>query len=211
MIMIICATGRSVNKMDWPALTKYKTLGVNQFFRKEIPTDYYYIYDKMCIHREHPNFTSVMGKWPDTIFYIDKQVPLDQKANHNPNIVRTTSQSVLKEDIGDYSKWAKNLDEPLYINKSTVTGAINIAHILGATEIYVAGLDGNGGYFYPHKHNRYRNRLHDSLNHYPEYGTLTKSIKQIIKWLQDKNVGIYNMNAKSFFVVHGVMTFKMPG
>jgi len=211
MIFIICATGSSVNGLDWEKLTQYKTIGFNQFFRKGIPTDYYYIYDKMCILRENPNFTTVLNEWPDTTFFIDKRVPLPDKFRKNTNIVRTTSSSVTKEEIARFDKhWAKTIDDELYINKSSVTAAINLAHIFGASDIYIAGLDGYGGYFYPHKKNRYETRLHDSLIHYPKYGTLAKSLKHIIEHLKDNHINVYSLNPKSFFVQKNIMKFKVP-
>jgi len=212
MIFIICATGPSVDNMDWDKLKEYKKLGINQFFRKGIVTDYYYIYDKMCLYRENPNFTSVLNEWPQTTFYIDQRIDLPTQFRHNTNIVRTKSRVMLKEEINNFDHWARALDQPFYMNRSTVTGAINIAHILGATTIYIAGLDGKGGYFYPHKKNMpvFKKRLHDSLVHYPKFGTLNKSLGCIIRWLKKNGVDVYNMNPKSFYVERDLMEYKEP-
>lgn len=206
--MIVCATGASINDLDWAHLRQFPKIGINQFFRKGIPTEYYYIYDKMCLIRENPNFTSALNKWPDTTFYIDKSIQLPKQFRKNTNIIRTTAHSVEIAERDDPELWAQSLEDPLYIGKSTITGAINLADILGATEIYIAGMDGRGGYFYPHKKNRIKHRLHDSLIHYQKYGTITPVLKNIKKWLEAKNKKMYSLSPKTFFTERKILEYK---
>lgn len=210
MTFIVCATGPSVNNLNWDQLIKYKTIGVNQFFRKNIPTDYYYIYDKMCIIREDPNFTTVIDKWPSTTFYIDKRVPMPAHFRKNTNIVKVTSKSIKREEINNMNLWANSIEDTIYMHKSSVIGAINIAYILKATKIYIAGMDGYGGYFYPHSKNKFENRLHDSLVHYPRFGNVSLSLKAIQSFLSAQNVFLYNMNPESYFVKNNVTEFGVP-
>ena len=204
--IIIFGTGPSINEFNFEQIN-CDTLGINQFFRKGYQTTYYYVYDKMCLIRENPNFTSVINLWNNTIFYIDKKINLPKQFRKNTNIIRTTSKSITLEQINK-DNWAKSLSEPLYIHKSTLTGAINLAYILGYNEIILAGIDGYGGYFYKHKLNRFRNKLHDSLIVYKGIGSLTTSMKEIKKWLKEDGVKIYNTNPKSFFVKQGILEYK---
>ena len=204
MKIIICATGKSINKVPWNDYKHIDKLGINQFFLLGIPTTYYYVYDEKCITHENPNFTSVIPKWKKTIFYVDKKINLP----HYENVKRTTSVSLDKNEV-DFKWWAKSLNEPLMIHRSTLIGAINLAFILGYDEIYLAGVDGYGGYFYKHKLNRYKNRLHESLIYNPKYGTLSSTLRKIKKWLEDLNVQIYSLNKDSFYVKNNIIEYKI--
>jgi len=204
MKIVICGTGPSINNLDREKLKKLPTLGINQFFIYGLQTTYYYVYDKRCITQEKPNFLSVIPKWKNTTFFVDESIILDQVYT---NVKKVKSISLKIHEVS-YKWWAQTLDEPLMIHKGTMTGAINLAYVLGYDEIYLAGFDGFGGYFYPHKKNRFKNRLHDSLIYDKNYGNISSTIKKITEWLNNLNVEIYNINQNSFYVKRHLMEYK---
>lgn len=213
--VIVCCTGCSINDIDWGKYKDIIKIGVNQFFHKGVVTDYYYVNDNGCVTNHGINFLSVIDKWPTCKFIIDKKVKLSQELDELKNVMRVSSNKLGLNKRNFWEVWAKDLNGPIHIMGPVTIGAINIAYVLGAKNIYIAGFDGYWGYFYK-PGSYHKNGVHYSLP--PGItkkgavisGGVLHALTLIQKVLVEKSITLYNMNKESFFVEHNKMPFGTP-
>ena len=209
--IIVCATGCSVNDIDWDKYKHIPKLAVNQFFNKGLPTDYYLVTDNGCIRMHNPNFLSTIDKWHNTKYFIGDKVRLPAEYIGLDNIVRikVRAGSITNKAAFD-NLWAVSIDQPLFQTRTVIFPAINLADVLGAQKIYIAGLDGYWGYFYKPE-SCDREHFHYSVGKkYDSRNKVFLSLDKIQTFLLEKGTKIYNMNQKSFYVEQGKMTFGLP-
>jgi len=209
--IIVCATGCSVNDIDWDKYKHIPKLAVNQFFMKDLPTEYYLVTDHACVRNHNPNFLSTVGKWPNTKYFIGDKVRLPVEYNELTNIVRVkiyTRPIADRESFND--SWAKNISQPLFQTRTVIFPAINLADVLGAQKIYIAGLDGYWGHFYKPESCTKEAFHYSASKKYDSRRKVFQTLEIIQLFLSEKDVKLYNMNPESFYVEEEIMTYGRP-
>jgi len=209
--IIVCATGCSVNDIDWDKYKHVPKIGVNQFFMKNLPTEYYLVTDNACVRNHNPNFLSTIGNWPNTKYFLSDKVRLPTEHYKASNIVRIkiNTRPINNRESFDIS-WAKDISQPLFQTRTVIFPAINLADVLGAQKIYIAGLDGYWGHFYKPESYTKDTFHYSASKKYASRSKVFRALKLIQRFLLEKGVEMYNMNPESFYVAEKIMTYGRP-
>ncbi len=177
--IVILACGPSISDVDFSLLENFVTIGLNLILESFDPT--YHMWADSWVPRDHPELLAkskakkicharaYRGGWCQTF------------ETYNPEIFG----QVLSEKIED----------GLYIGKTTLCAAINLAFIFGAKKIIICGLDLNDWSHF------YDERLESRHSHpgqpFPQAKIIHEDLGRISEHAKSKGVDIINANRNS--------------
>lgn len=233
----IMATGPSINNItdeEWEFLEDKNTIGFSYFPLKDKKTKYYYSHeyvdgDIISLDRMFNN------KFMDTelFLYNDKSIEYAKKLGFK-RIHKIHKGTANVNNLNKpYDKYmAKSLSQPIFRPRGQLCAVINIAILLGATEMRLCGVDlNNQHHFYDDyeayneitkkqieiedkKHKRYgiknwdRNKIHSTVC---KRSDIKITIIDVIKWIKkslEGKIDIYCCNPNSLLVKENVLEYK---
>lgn len=233
-LFYIFATGPSINDItddEWGYIKDKETLGISHFPLKGVKTKYYYSHEYV---RDGAIVLDKMKKdgYTDTRLFLfePKTVDYAKKIGFQHITRIRKGQARVPPMHEPYEHFmAKSIDQPIFRPRGTLAAAINVALILGASEIRLCGVDlNNQEHFYDEmndykkfseEHKKIEDAKHKNLSGWDrerihstacdrEGGTALDVIAWINDYMKRSGRRLYCCNHSSMLVTENVLDFK---
>ena len=154
----IMASGPSINDItegQWRYLKTQKTLGISHFYKKNWEPTYYFSLEQLDSHSQMKMIMDhyFKNEWKTKLFF---NAAARKWVGDNVDVTWVNIGDWLNSwDGGIWTidsenppstfekAWAKKIDDPLFSFRGTLSGAINLATVIGAGRIVLVGVDMN--------------------------------------------------------------------
>lgn len=224
MKIYILATGPSINditKKEWQYLKTQITMGVSWFAKHPFfqPT-YHYFHE----YNQRTKMLQWIEKWNKTVFITTEQHLIPDQAKKEGRYIYI-KHTPFKEafhgktwKIGEpppepfESVWAKSFDEYLFGFRGSLIAAVNAASVLGATDIYLCGVDlYDRTHFYKKEEpSGFEGELRKKNIDFKIHSTAVefdgiRGVLDVLEWINSK-IRLYTTNKKS--LLNSVLEYR---